>query len=884
MTIEVPGELRDRFRIGDRVHDGRCGSLYRAEDITSGRAGVLRIVPGQALGGNSERQRLKRELAKQATLAHPGLALPMASGETGTVLWSFREWVEGTSLADRVADAPLGIDEVLAAGVTAALDELHRAGLLHRDLRPGRVILRPSGETVLLDAGIVAVLEAPGVYDAAGSPAYISPEQLSGDLVSFRSDLYALGCTLYELLTGAPPFGRVTGEATDDALVAVLEAHASETPTWPATVPETLVPLFEQLLVKDPRSRPFSAQQVRRSLDPHLPEALRSEADGKSTLPGMPVMSPGQKPPPPPSGEQVLSASKPPPPPGAAGSRPPAPPGMARPSAPPAPPGMARPSAPPAPPGMAKRPSDAAPEGTQQVSLDQIVEERAARQEAREIASSPDQALSDASIHVQDDAQHDAETMEATNADATVVAEAPQAPVADAPVADAEGTQQVSLDQILEAHEAVRGGAHQEAPATADPGLADVDEDIATSPGTQPSPATESPAAQSPAAQQRATESPATKSPVAPSSAAETAPAHQPSAVSSPAPADHPVAPAVAGDEGLDYDDLDTPARGAEPDAYPTSQPAPAPEPAGERVSRPTLRVTDATPPNRSDESTAPVALQASHSNRNGLFVLAAGGLFFLGALVIGGAIYLRGDPRQMANAVPTAPQPAGASAPTPAAPTPAAAPPAPPTTSAPTEALADESEGSDGAGDGAEAPGDDAETSLDSDARDDAAETSVARTEGATADESEDADDAEATPRRARSASAARPARRAAPRPASGGSSFDQTREAAREAFAGGRLQEAATLYERATSLNPRHAGSFAGLGAARLRMGDAGGAVAAYQRAIQLSPSNSGFFTSLGHAYVRAGNRAAAQQAYQRALALNPNNTAARNAMNAL
>jgi tetratricopeptide (TPR) repeat protein len=102
--------------------------------------------------------------------------------------------------------------------------------------------------------------------------------------------------------------------------------------------------------------------------------------------------------------------------------------------------------------------------------------------------------------------------------------------------------------------------------------------------------------------------------------------------------------------------------------------------------------------------------------------------------------------------------------------------------------------------------------------------------------------------------------------------------RTQAREHYGSGQFRKAAAAYERATQLNPSHAGSYAGLGASLLRLGDASGAARAYQRAIQLEPNHSGFFAALGHAYKAAGKRRPAAQAYQRALALDPSNAAAR------
>ncbi len=116
------------------------------------------------------------------------------------------------------------------------------------------------------------------------------------------------------------------------------------------------------------------------------------------------------------------------------------------------------------------------------------------------------------------------------------------------------------------------------------------------------------------------------------------------------------------------------------------------------------------------------------------------------------------------------------------------------------------------------------------------------------------------------------------------GASAFDQTRQQAREAFQARNWSLAAQLYQRATAMNPRHAGSWSGLGAAQMQMRNYNGAVQSYQRAVTLNPRSSGFFTALGHAYRGQGNRNAARQAYQRAVALNPGNRSAQQALQAL
>src|SRR5262249_27256196 len=156
-------------------------------------------------------------------------------------------------------------------------------------------------KATVIDAGIAASISAGTVFDVSGTPAYLSPEQATGKLVSFRSDLYSLGCVLYEMLCGTPPF------VGDDA--ALLKAHASTpapTPSGAVTRRTGVETLLASLVAKERRARPFSAQQVRRALEPFLPEATspREPTVSFQSSDGIAVgaLEPSRPVPPPPTG------------------------------------------------------------------------------------------------------------------------------------------------------------------------------------------------------------------------------------------------------------------------------------------------------------------------------------------------------------------------------------------------------------------------------------------------------------------------------------------------------------------------------------------------------------------------------------------------------
>ena len=154
----VPDSLRERFDIHDPIEPGSTGPRFRATDKSNGREGVLVLVDASALPSSSDRQRVRRELAKQATLSHPQLALPLVTGEAGKNLYYLRDDVPGTTLRTRLGSGPFQPSEALAiiTQIAAGLDELHRAGLLFRDLKPERVVVQDGGNVMLLEAGLAA--------------------------------------------------------------------------------------------------------------------------------------------------------------------------------------------------------------------------------------------------------------------------------------------------------------------------------------------------------------------------------------------------------------------------------------------------------------------------------------------------------------------------------------------------------------------------------------------------------------------------------------------------------------------------------------------------------------------------------------------------------
>jgi serine/threonine protein kinase len=260
----LPDAVRSRFQLKPSRFHSASSHHFEGVDPASGKAVIVRAMHDSAFASAAERQRARRELQKLAQVRHDALAGVIDSGEAGELTWYARELVEGETLADRLTRGALdaGAAAWVAMKTASALAELHRHGVQHRDLRPERVVLARDGSVKILDAAVGRVMHLGDGRVVPGVPGYVAPEAITGRLVSFRSDLYALGATLYEALSGKPTF-PVADPARRVQLQTEGDPAALET-----GAPEALTRLVFTLLAREQRDRPFSAQQVERQLEP----------------------------------------------------------------------------------------------------------------------------------------------------------------------------------------------------------------------------------------------------------------------------------------------------------------------------------------------------------------------------------------------------------------------------------------------------------------------------------------------------------------------------------------------------------------------------------------------------------------------------------------
>ena len=268
MTIEG-SVFADRYAVGELLGRGGMAEVYLATDRVLDRPVAFKVLGGWLANDATFVERFRREALAAARISHPNLVAVFDAGSAGDRHYIVMEYVAGETLADVLRkDGPLDPARAtrIASDLADALGVAHAARMVHRDVKPANVMLTPDGRTKLMDLGIARSLDGESITHASsilGTAGYVSPEQARGESVDHRSDIYSLGCVLYEMLTGRPPF-----EAADP--LAVAYKHVHETPALPTSVDPSIPPALEAVTLrameKDPEARFQSAADMASAL------------------------------------------------------------------------------------------------------------------------------------------------------------------------------------------------------------------------------------------------------------------------------------------------------------------------------------------------------------------------------------------------------------------------------------------------------------------------------------------------------------------------------------------------------------------------------------------------------------------------------------------
>jgi serine/threonine protein kinase/tetratricopeptide (TPR) repeat protein len=267
------GQTLGHFRVLEQIGAGGMGVVFRAHDEQLDRDVALKVLPAVLLADAESRKRLRKEALALAKLSHPNIGVVHAFSSQGGVDFLVMEYVPGSSLGQRLVSGSIPEKEALAlaAQIASALEEAHRQGIVHRDLKPSNIMVTPKGYAKVLDFGLARVFKHSDDKSAtetsletrkdaaAGTLPYMAPEQLRGEAVDARSDLFSFGAVLYEMVTGQRPFrGALPAQ--------LIEAILHQTPRPPRAVESRISPELERIILKclekDEENRYQSAKEL----------------------------------------------------------------------------------------------------------------------------------------------------------------------------------------------------------------------------------------------------------------------------------------------------------------------------------------------------------------------------------------------------------------------------------------------------------------------------------------------------------------------------------------------------------------------------------------------------------------------------------------------
>jgi eukaryotic-like serine/threonine-protein kinase len=315
MTQPKKRVLANRYEIDAVLGQGGMAKVFKGTDRVLGRTVAVKVLSPQFAGDHQFVSRFRREAQAAAALNHPNIVSVFDTGDQGDVHFIVMEYVEGRTLRDAIRqEGPILPERAveITEEVARALAAAHEAGLVHRDVKPGNIMLTSDGsDAKVMDFGIARTTTGDTLTQTAavlGTASYLSPEQAQGQPVDARTDIYSLGCVLYEMLTGRPPF-------TGDSPVSIAYKHVRENPVPPSRlnddVTQSLEAVVMKMLAKNPTNRYQTAaelledlERVRQGLPPLATPVLpgdttemltREEADRTAVMTGVPPEEEGRR-------------------------------------------------------------------------------------------------------------------------------------------------------------------------------------------------------------------------------------------------------------------------------------------------------------------------------------------------------------------------------------------------------------------------------------------------------------------------------------------------------------------------------------------------------------------------------------------------------------
>ncbi|MGH7837656.1 MAG: serine/threonine-protein kinase, partial [Candidatus Binataceae bacterium] len=265
------GQRLGRYVVVEKIGEGGMGLVYRAHDQHLERDVALKILPAGLLADESARKRFRREALALSKLNHPNIATIFDFDTQENIDFLVMELIHGAPLNNRLKDGALSDDETVRLGVQLGegLNAAHAQGVIHRDLKPGNLMITSDGRLKILDLGLATLLKPADAMDVtrsvtephsvSGTLPYMAPEQLRGEPADARSDTYSAGTVLYEMATGQRPFPQTQGAE-------LIGAILHQTPSPPHTHNQLITPEFEAVVMKALDKTPSQRYQTAREL------------------------------------------------------------------------------------------------------------------------------------------------------------------------------------------------------------------------------------------------------------------------------------------------------------------------------------------------------------------------------------------------------------------------------------------------------------------------------------------------------------------------------------------------------------------------------------------------------------------------------------------